>query len=318
MKAVVIYEPGGPEKLIYTEVPTPEVKPGWSLVKIKGFGINHSEIFTRRGDSPSVKFPRILGIECVGTVEKSTDEKLKEGSAVVSIMGEMGRAFDGGYAEYALLPNRQIYPIHTHLSWEEIAAVPETYYTAFKAYSNLLIKDSDHILIRGGTSGVGIAFLKLAKGKYPDTKIIGTSRKKDKTDRMKQIGFDDVILDKNNHLETQQNFSKILELIGPASLKDSLQHLERHGIVCSCGQLGNQWYLEDFDPIMELHRDTYLTTAYSDEVDGRQMQELFDFIEQYHIDVKPEKVFPLEETARAHAYLENSHSFGKVVVMNSN
>ena len=60
MKAVVIHEAGGPEKLIYEEVPTPTIKPGWSLVKIKGFGINHSEIFTRKGLSPTVKFPRIL------------------------------------------------------------------------------------------------------------------------------------------------------------------------------------------------------------------------------------------------------------------
>ena len=75
MKAVVIKEAGGTEKLIYEDVPTPEVKEGWSLVKVKGFGINHSEIFTRKGLSPSVKFPRILGIECVGVISKTTDEK---------------------------------------------------------------------------------------------------------------------------------------------------------------------------------------------------------------------------------------------------
>lgn len=63
MKAIVIKEAGGPEKLLYEEVPRPELKPGWSLVKVKGFGINHSEIFTRKGLSPTVKFPRILGIE---------------------------------------------------------------------------------------------------------------------------------------------------------------------------------------------------------------------------------------------------------------
>lgn len=316
MKAVVVYEPGGPDKLIYTDVPTPEVKPGWSLVRIKGFGINHSEIFTRRGDSPSVRFPRILGIECVGTVAKSTSDHLKEGQMVASMMGEMGRAFDGGYAEYALLPNKQIYPIRSHLSWEEIAAVPETYYTAFKAYSNLLIQETDHILVRGGTSGVGTSFLKLVRGKYPDIKITGTSRRESKIPLMKEIGFDDVVIDKNNHLETYETYTKVLELIGPASVKDSLKHLERHGIVCSCGQLGNQWYLEEFDPIMELHNDTYLTTAYSDEVDGGQLQELFDYIEKYKVDVRPEKVFSLKDTPKAHEYLESSHSFGKVVVMN--
>lgn len=88
MKAVVIHEAGGPEKLVYQDVPTPKVKPGWSLVKIKGFGINHSEIFTRKGLSPSVKFPRILGIECVGIIAATTAaSRLPIGQKVVSIMG---------------------------------------------------------------------------------------------------------------------------------------------------------------------------------------------------------------------------------------
>ena len=118
MKAIVIYEAGGPEKLIHKEVPVPEVKPGWSLVRIIGRGVNHSEIFTREGQSPSVTFPRILGIECAGVIAKTTDpERLPEGEKVISIMGEMGRAFDGGYAEYALLPNHQIYPVTTDLPW---------------------------------------------------------------------------------------------------------------------------------------------------------------------------------------------------------
>lgn len=111
MKAIVVRHPGGPEVLEYTDVPTPTVKPGWSLIKVKGFGINHSEIFTRQGQSPDVQFPRILGIEVVGEVAESTDDNLQVGQKVISIMGEMGRAFDGGYAEYVLLPNHQIYPV---------------------------------------------------------------------------------------------------------------------------------------------------------------------------------------------------------------
>lgn len=132
MKAVVIYEAGGVDKLVYQDVETPTVKPGWSLVKVMGFGINRSEIFTRQGYSESVRFPRILGIECVGIVAVSMDrERIPEGTKVVSIMGEMGRAFDGSYAEYVLLPNEQIYKVQTHLDWPIMAAVPETYHTGF-------------------------------------------------------------------------------------------------------------------------------------------------------------------------------------------
>ena len=110
MKAVVVSEAGGPEVLRYCDVPTPVARPGWSLIKVRGAGVNHSEIFTREGKSPSVGFPRILGIECVGEVAESTTPALTAGQKVVSIMGEMGRAFDGSYAEYVLLPNEQIYP----------------------------------------------------------------------------------------------------------------------------------------------------------------------------------------------------------------
>jgi NADPH:quinone reductase-like Zn-dependent oxidoreductase len=81
-------------------------------------------------------------------------------------MGEMGRAFDGGYAEYVLLPNEQIYPVSTSLSWEKLAAVPETFYTAYGAFLNLKITADSSVMVRGASSGVGIAFLKLVKGKY--------------------------------------------------------------------------------------------------------------------------------------------------------
>lgn len=122
MKKIVIHEPGGPEQLKYETVPTTEVKPGWSLVKVKAFGINHSEVFTRQGLSPSIKFPRILGIECIGEVVESTDAQLVVGQKVVPLMGEMGRDFDDSYAEYVLLPNQQIYQIESALSWIDFAA----------------------------------------------------------------------------------------------------------------------------------------------------------------------------------------------------
>ena len=147
MKAIVIYEAGGPEKLLLEERPIPELQGGWTLVKVRGFGINHSEIFTREGLSPSVTFPRILGIECVGQVAKTTRADLEIGQKVVSIMGEMGRAFDGSYAEYVLLPNDQIYTVETNLTWTELVAVPETYYTALGSMKNLRIEPNDKISV---------------------------------------------------------------------------------------------------------------------------------------------------------------------------
>lgn len=316
MKAVVIHEAGGPEKLVYEEVPRPAVKPGWSLVKIKGFGINHSEIFTRKGLSPTVKFPRILGIECVGVIAETTDpQRLPVGQKVISIMGEMGREFDGSYAEYALLPNKQIYPINTTLDWASLAAVPETYYTAFGSLLNLKIDANDTVLVRGGTSGVGIAFLKLIKAQYPKIKVAGTSRNLDKAPAMKKVGYDEVIIDDNGELQTSQKFDKILELIGPKTVKNSFKHTNDGGIVCSTGELGNEWYLNHFDPIMDIAPNSYLTSFYSDNVDQGKIDEMLAYIEKYQVDVQPEKVFDLAHVADAHRYLEGKNSFGKVVVV---
>lgn len=317
MKAVVVNQPGGPENLIYQDVPTPTVKPGWSLVKIKGFGINHSEIFTRKGLSPTVKFPRILGIECVGVIEQTTDEqRLPVGQKVVSIMGEMGRDFDGSYAEYTLLPNEQIYPVQTTLDWQTLATLPETYYTAYGSMKNLRLHDGDHILVRGGTSGVGVAFVKLAKAGFKNLRITGTTRRLAKKARLLKLGYDDVVADIDGRLDTPQKFDKIFELIGPATIKDTFKHLNEGGIVCSTGQLGNQWYLEEFDPITDIAPNSYLTSFYSGNVDNDKLNELIKLVEDKHIEIHPAKVFSLDQVPQAHEFLESSHSLGKVIVLN--
>lgn len=317
MKAAVVYEAGGPEKLIYEEVPTPRLKKGWSLVKVMGFGVNHSEVFTREGKSPSVQFPRILGIECVGIIEETSDENLLPArQKVISIMGEMGRAFDGSYAEYVLLPNDQIFPVETDLSWEELAAIPETYYTAFGSMKNLQIKKNDQVLVRGATSGVGVAFLNLLKSRFETITIDGTSRNLAKRDVLIQAGFDDVIEDREGQLQTEKTYDKIFELIGPATVKNSFKHLNEQGIVCSTGQLGGQWFLEEFDPIMDIKANSYLTSFYSNNVDGTKLNQLLEFIDDYKTIVKPEKVFELKEISKAHEYLESSRSFGKVIILN--
>ena len=285
MKAVVVYEAGGVDKLVYQDVPKPQIKEEWSLIKVKGFGINRSEIFTRKGYSPTVKFPRILGIECVGIVEQS--EKFKTGTKIVSIMGEMGREFDGSYAEYVILPNEQIYPIESNLSWEVLAAIPETYYTAYGAFINLKIVENDKILVRGASSATGIAFCNLVKSRFPNAKIYGSTQNISKREILLEIGFNEIFEDKGYVLQTEM-------------IKDSIKHLNRFGIVCSAGQLGEQWFLEDFDPIMELKNDIYLTTFYSGIVDSLRLNEMLNFVNKYNVVASPSKIFRLNEIQEAH------------------
>ena len=316
MKVVKIYQAGGPEQLIYQDVPTPNVKEGWSLVRIKGFGINHSEIFTREGKSPSVQFPRILGIECVGEVAQSSTPALAVGQKVVSIMGEMGRAFDGSYAEYVLLPNEQIYPVHTDLDWTTLAAIPETYYTAFGSLQQLRIAPQDRVLVRGAGSGVGVAFAQLLKAQFPHVVLHGSTRNPAKATRLQAVGFDEVITEADGKIQTDQSYDKILELVGPATLRDSFSHINEHGIVCNTGQLGNIWYVNDFDPIIELKNNSYLTAFYSGNVSQAKLDAMFDYIRQFNVKILIERVFTLEQVPEAHRFLQSTDGFGKVVVMN--
>ena len=303
MKAVKIYQAGGPEQLIYQDVPTPDIKESWSLVKIKGFGINHSEIFTREGKSPSVQFPRILGIECVGEVAQSSTPALAVGQKVVSVMGELGRAFDGSYAEYVLLPNEQIYPVYTDLDWTTLAAIPETYYTAFGSLQQLRIAPQDRVLVRGAGSGVGVAFAQLLKAQFSHVVLHGSTRNPAKATRLQAVGFDEVITEADGKIQTDQSYDKILELVGPATLRDSFSHINEHGIVCNTGQLGNIWYVNNFDPIIELKNNSYLTAFYSGNVSQAKLDAMFDYIRQFNVKILIERVFTLEQVPEAHRFL---------------
>ena len=153
MRAAVCVRAGDPEVLEIRELPVPAVRDGWSLVRVEGAGLNRSELRTRQGHSPNVTFPRVLGIECVGTVAASTDPVVPDGTKVAAVMGEMGREFDGGYAEYALLPNSLLMPVTTTLPWDVLAALPETYLTAHGSLGALGIGPGcqRRLLIRGGT-----------------------------------------------------------------------------------------------------------------------------------------------------------------------
>lgn len=137
-----------------------------------------------------------------------------------------------------------------------------------------------------------------------------------KRDVLIQAGFDDVIEDREGQLQTEKTYNKIFELIGPATIKNSFKHLNEQGIVCSTGQLGGQWFLEEFDPIIDIKANSYLTSFYSNNVDETKLNQLLEFIDENKTIVKPEKVFELKEISKAHEYLESSRSFGKVIILN--
>src|ERR1700752_5316470 len=120
MKAAVIRTAGGPEVLKIESLPIPEPESDQVLIRVKAFGLNRSELFTRQGHSPNVKFPRVLGIEAVGLVEEAPGGEFRKGDIVATAMGGLGRQFDGGYAKYTCVPAKQVQVIKTELPWETL------------------------------------------------------------------------------------------------------------------------------------------------------------------------------------------------------
>ena len=320
MKVIVIYHPGSADNLILEERAIPLPETGQLLIKVKAFGLNRSELMTRKGFSPDVVFPRIPGIECVGEIEYDPSGEFKKGQKVAAFMGHMGRHFDGSYAEYTVLPQQIVTPFESQLPWEILGALPEMWQTAYGSlHIALKIKAGETLLVRGGTSSVGLLAAQLAK--YTGLKVIATTRNKAKKNLLLANGADQVWID-NGKLSTaidSANFPKIdniLELIGTTTLKDSLQAVVPGGSVCMTGMLAEQWSIQDFDPMGYIPAAVNLTTYNTGEI--RVADSLFqDFLTQVEkgIILPPiKKVFRLHEIVAAHTFMESNAGGGKIVI----
>jgi len=321
MKAAVMYAPGGPEVLKLEERPIPEPQPGQVLIRIKAFGLNRSELFTRQGLSPDVHFPRILGIEGVGIVEEAPGGEFQKGQAVATVMGGMGRQFDGSYAEYTCVPTRQVQAIRSELPWETIGAVPEMLQTAWGSlFKALALKEGDHLLVRGGTTSVGLAAAAIAK-KF-GAHVASTTRNRDREDLLRRSGADRVFIDSGSiAAEVRKNYpagiEKVLELVGTTSLKDSLLCARQGGIVCMTGMVGNKWTFEEFAPMEVIPTAVCLTTYDGGIEDFMQMpfDNLLQQIASGELPVHVGRVFHLDEIVEAHRVMEENKAGGKIVVL---
>lgn len=314
MKAVVLSEPVPGERVELTEIPVPKVRPGWVLVRVKAFGLNHSEQLLRLSEirADYIYKPIVPGIECVGEIADPSDSHFKKGERVAALMGGMGRSFYGSYEEYALLPADHVFSVQTDLSWAEMAAVPETYFTAWGSlFEGLNLQKGDTLLIRGGTCALGYAAIQLAKA--AGSRVIATTHREEKLALLKEA--DEAVFDTGRLAGTLRGVTKALELVGPKTLRDTLRCVEKGGIVCHTGILGGVYTLNGFDPIKEIPNGVYLTGFFSNYPARQTMEEIFSFLKEHRIRPGVGAVYSFSHIAEALSDMDHHRVDGKMVVV---
>ena len=322
MRAVVLSGPGPVENLELKELPLPAERDGWVRIRVEAFGLNRSEYHTRLGFAEGVVFPRVLGIEAAGTVDwASAGSGLERGQRVVTMMGGMGRVYDGGYAEYTSVPQEQVIPFESELPWEVLGAVPEMLQTAYGSLTvGLDLRPGQTLLIRGGTSSVGMATAALAR--QIGATVLATTRRADRLDTLRERGVAHPLVD-DGDVAAQvraifpEGVDAALELVGTPTLPDTLRATRIHGTVCMTGMLSDQWTVENFYPIGYIPSGVRLT-GYGGEASDlprEVLQRTLDDIAAGELDLPVSHVYDgLEQVRQAHADMEANAAAGKLVV----
>jgi zinc-binding alcohol dehydrogenase/oxidoreductase len=323
VKAVRIHEDGGPEVLRYEDVEDPSPGPGEVLVRLRAASLNHLDLWVRQG-LPSVPKPRILGADGAGVVAALGEgaDTFSEGDRVLLNPGLddgahiLGEHLDGTHAELVAVPADYVHPIPDGLSFEEAAAFPLVFETAYRMLvTKARIEEGEWVLLWGIGSGVASAAFVIAKALGARTLV--TSSSAEKLARAAELGADATV----NHAEDDvaaaakeatggRGVDIVIEHVGEATWKTSLQSAAPNARVVVCGATSGP------NPPAQLHRIWWKQLT----VYGSTMGTRADFEGAYELVARGvarpivDRVFPLEQAAAAHEYLEGGRQFGKVVL----
>ncbi|WP_203974547.1 zinc-binding alcohol dehydrogenase family protein [Planotetraspora silvatica] len=322
MRAIVIERFGGPDCLVYAELPEPEPMSGQVVIEVKAFGLNHAEMHMRRGEWAEAA--KVSGIECVGLVKACPGGEFPVGAKVAALMGGLGRTIDGSYAEYTRAPASNVALIESDLPWAELAAIPETYATAWTClFRNLEVAQGQTLVIRGATSAFGQAAVNLAVN--AGARVIATTRDRGRFALLEDLGADRGELEGpelSQRIAEAKRIDAVLDLVGNSTILDSLAMLRRGGRACLAGWLGGLGPIADFNPLLQMASGVYLT-FFASFVFGTPgfplsdvpLQAIAEQVAAGRLKAKPSRVFGFEEIREAHRVMEAGEAAGKMVVV---
>ena len=323
MQAMVINQFGGPEQLVLRDFPTPVPEHGEVLIKVKALGINRAELYMRKGLFGEVT--PVSGIECVGQVENDPSGTLRHGQTVATITGGMGRTRNGSYAEYTCVPLQHVFPLQTDLDWVDLAAIPESYATAWSClFANLRIKSGQVLFVRGGTSALGQAAINIAREE--GVTVLTSTRSESKVALLTEFGASRVLLENGKLSEAVRDaypdgIDGVLDIIGNSTLIDSLHMARKGGRVCVAGFLGSSEPIA-FDWLANMPFGVDVN-AFASLLFGTKdfphsdipLQKIVDRVANGTYKTRPVKVFPFEQLPDAHRLMESNSANGKIVVV---
>src|SRR5271169_1721594 len=322
MRAIILKGFGDLDSLVYTDIPKPLPRGGEVVIQVKGFGINHAELHMRRGEWAEAA--EVSGIECVGIVDSCPGGEFPVGAKVAALMGGLGRTINGSYAEYTRVRASNIALIDSDLPWSQLAALPETFATAWTClFRNLKLSAGQTVVIRGATSSFGQAAVKMAVA--AGATVIATARKRERFGLLEELGAARVELESRTlaaDIAEAKHIDAVLDLVGNSTILDSLDMLRRDGTACLAGWLGGLDPIGDFNPLLRMASGvnwsffgSFVFGSPGFPLSDVPLQDIAAQVAAGQLEAAPERVFSFDEIRDAHRIMEAGEAGGKMVVV---